>query len=195
MVRSLCALSMWLAAAQALVAQTLAPVRPADIVSHLEETVGWYHFVTLVGDTTATDVLQRDTIRQQALNAVRLGFQFARVEAGLLARQPAPGAAPNSAAPPTQSQNLQQAAARASDRVNSIQSQIQTVEEDLNKAPPRSRATLSGQRNALEAELGLAKEVQATVQNMIRFAGSQESGSGPAGTLTAEINQLERSVP
>src|SRR5579884_2625309 len=193
MARSIVALSMWLATAHTVVAQTPAGVRPADIVSHLEQSVGWYHFVTLVGDTTATDVLERDTIRQQGLNAVRLGFAFARVEAGLLARQPAPGAAPNSASPPTQSQNLQQAAARASDRVNSIQSQIQNIDAELKKAPARSRATLTGQRNELEAELGLAKEVQTTVQNMIRFAGSQESRSGPAGTLTAEINQLERS--
>ena len=195
MVRPLCALSIWLATGHAVVAQTSAAVRPADIVSHLEQAVGWYHFVTLVGDTTATDVLQRDTIRQQGLNAVRLGFEFARVEADLLARQPAPGAASNSAPPPTQSQNLQQAAARASDRVNSIQSQIQKIDAELKKAPARSRATLTGQRNELEAELGLAKEVQTTVQNMIRFAGTQESGGGPAGTLTAEINQLERSVP
>lgn len=195
MVRLTCAFSILFATAHAVVAQTSPALRPVDIVSHLEQTVGWYHFVTLVGDTTATDVLERDTIRQQGSNAVRLGFEFARVEAGLLARQPAPGAAPNSAPPPTQSQNLQQAAARASDRVNSIQSQIQNIDAELKKAPARSRATLSAQRNALQAELGLAKEVQATVQNMIRFAGSQDSGSGPAGTLTAEINQLERSVP
>ena len=195
MLRSLCVLSLFLATAHTVVAQKPAGIRPADIISHLEQTVGWYHFVILVGDTTATDVLERDTIRQQGLNAVRLGFEFARVEAGLLARQPAPGAAPNSAAPPTQSQNLQQAAARASDRVNSIQSQIQNIDGELKKAPARSRATLTGQRNELEAELGLAKEVQMTVQNITRFASTQESGSGPAGTLTAEINQLERSVP
>jgi len=169
--------------------------RPNDIVNHLEQTVAWYHFVTTVAETTATDVLQRDTIRQQAINAVRLGFDFARVEAGLLARQTVAGSAANSTQTPTRSQNLQQAAARAADRVSAIQAQIQDIDEQLKKASARSGATLAAQRNALQAELGLAKEVQSTVQNLTRFAGAQESGSGPAGALTAEINQLAQSVP
>jgi small-conductance mechanosensitive channel len=193
MVRPLFLISIWLAIGSA-VGQETASVRPADIVAHLEQTVAWYRFVTLVADTTAADVLQRDTIRQQGLSAVRLAFEFARVEAGLLARQATSGA-PNSAQPPTQSQNLQQAGARASDRVNSIQGQIQEIDAELKKAPARSRATLTAQRDALQAALGLAKEVQSTVQSLIRFAGAQESGGGPAGALTAEINQLEQSVP
>lgn len=175
-----------------------APAAPqaADVVSHLEQTVGWYHDVVAVADATATDVLQRDGVRQQALDAVRLAFDFARAEAGLLASQSEAGNGtqnPGSSRAPNQ--NLQQAAMRANDRVNAIQAQIEETNSALQKSPDRTRATLLAKRNELQAELTLAKQVQSTIQSLIRFAGAQESGAGPAGTLTAEINQLERSVP
>jgi len=170
------------------------PARPADVVAHLEQTIAWYRFVETTADSTATDVFQRDSIRQDALSAVRVAFQFAQAEAALLAR-PANAAGSGSSEQPAQNTNLQQAAARAADRVNSIQSQIHDLDASLEKAPARTRDTLTAQRNALQAELGLAKEVQSTVQDLIRFAGVQDSGGGPAGELTAEINQLELTVP
>ena len=171
------------------------PARPSDIVNHLEQTIAWYRFVTATADSIATDLFQRDSLLQQALNVVRLGFDFARAEAILLARQPAASGAPNASQQSTQSQNLQQAAARAADRVNAIQAQIHNLDVALQKAPVRSRATLTAQRSELQAELALAKQVQSTIENLTRFAGVQESGGGPAGALTAEINQLERSLP
>jgi small-conductance mechanosensitive channel len=171
--------------------ETPRPIRTADIVTHLEQTIAWYRYLAGIADSTTGDVLERDTLRRQALNAVHLGFDFARAEAVLLARQ----APANSSQPTTQSQNLQQAATRAEDRVNALQGQVHDLETALQKAPLRSRAALAAQRDEVQAELGLAKQVQSTVQNLLKFAGSQEAGRGPAGELTAEINQLETSVP
>jgi hypothetical protein len=195
MTRSMTVLcSLWIAATGCIFAE--ASTRPAAVVTHLEQTVEWYHFVISVADATATDVLQRDSVRQQALDAIRLAFESAHAEAALFASEPVAGnATPNTSPPKVQNQNLQQAANRANHRVNAIQARIEETGAMLQKAPARTRATLLAKRNELKAELALAKQVESTIQKLVQFAGVQESGAGPAGTLTAEINQLERSVP
>jgi small-conductance mechanosensitive channel len=105
----------------------------------------------------------------------------------------------NAAANPSpqtgQSTNLQQAASRAKDRVNRIESRLQDTDASLRKAPARTRATLIARRSELQAELGLAKEVQSTIQRFVQFAGLQESSGSRSDALTAEINQLGRSIP
>jgi hypothetical protein len=170
-------------------------VQPEDIVGHLQQTIAWYHFVVSV-NSDATDILQRDRVQRQALDAARLAFEFARAEVTLMAGESAGSNAAANPSPQTgQSTNLQQAASRAKDRVNRIESRLQDTDTSLRKAPARTRAILIARRSELQAELGLAKEVQSTIQRFVQFAGLQESSGSRSDALTAEINQLGRSIP
>ena len=197
MIRSVAAVfSLWIAGAFALGAPQSPSVQPEDIVGHLQQTIAWYHFVTSVVNSDATDILQRDRVQRQALDATRLAFESARAEVTLMAGESAGSNAAANPSPQTgQSTNLQQAASRAEDRVNRIQSWLQDVDALLRKAPARTRATLIARRSELEAELGLAKEIQSTVQRFVRFSGLQESSGSRSDALLAEINQLGRSIP
>jgi hypothetical protein len=73
-----------------------------------------------------------------------------------------------------------------------VQSKIAEIDSEMAKTAGRRREILSAQRNELNAELALAKEIQTTVQNLVTFTGA--SGSG-GGSLAAQIDELERSVP
>jgi small-conductance mechanosensitive channel len=197
MIRSIAAVfSLWIPGAFVLGAPQSPSTKSEDIVGHLQQTIAWYHFVTSVANSDATEILQRDSVQRQALDATRLAFEFARAEVRLMAGESEGSKAAANPSPQTgRSTNLQQAASRAEDRVNRIQSWLQDADASLRKAPARTRPTLIARRSELEAEFGLAKEVQSTVQRFIRFAGLQESSGSGSDALIAEINQLGRSIP
>jgi len=162
-------------------------VRQGDIIAHLARTISWYRNVETAADLSggSADVLMREGAHQFALKGLQLAFDFARAEAALLARgtqQPgADGAAPN----------LNQAAQRSADRVNGIQTRINDLNATIAKAPAREAPVLQARRRELESELTLAREVQRTVEGMVSFNG----GVGLSGTLSSQIDALERSVP
>lgn len=81
---------------------------------------------------------------------------------------------------------------QAAARVSSIQSRISVIDTQLPTAAERQRQTLVAERNELNAELDLAKEIQTTVQNMVAFTGAIESAGG---ALETQIAELESSVP
>jgi hypothetical protein len=84
-------------------------VQPEEIVGHLQQTIAWYHFVVSV-NSDATDILQRDRVQRQALDATRLAFESARAEVTLMAGESAGSNAAANPSPQTgQSTNLQQA--------------------------------------------------------------------------------------
>jgi small-conductance mechanosensitive channel len=113
-----------------------------------------------------------------------LSFQFARAEAALIRESAAPI--------PAAQGNLQQAGVQAAARVSSIQTRISQIDSQLPTAPRRQRQSLLAERNKLNAELELAKEIQTTVQNMVSFSGA----IGPdSGSLETQIAELESSVP
>ncbi len=163
----------------------LAPgeVSGPDIVNFLEQSIAWYRQVQTV-EQNSDNVLLRESVLQTSLQVVRLGFDFAHAEAALIDTQ-------QPSAPKTASSNLQQAATKAADRVSGIQARISDLDAQLSKAPSRERATLEAQRSELNSELELAKQIQATIQTLIRFSGN----AGGAAGLTEQINQLERTIP
>jgi small-conductance mechanosensitive channel len=158
-------------------------IRSQDVIAHLNQVISWYRDLNSF-EPSVGDVLLRDNLHQTSLQALQLAFRFARAESGLIAAAKNPQN-------PAPSGNLQQAAAQAADRVSSVQSKIAEIDSEIQKAGGQQRDILSAQRNELNAELDLAKEVQATVQNLVNFTGSVGTG----GVLAAQIDELERSVP
>jgi small-conductance mechanosensitive channel len=165
-------------------------IRSEDIVDHVEQTIAWYRHMQSVEQATS-DVLVRQNVHQAALKALQLGFDFARAEAGLVSADAQPSQTPVNSG----SGNLQQAAARAADRVTGIQARLSDLDAATKKASGRPKDLLDAQRKELTAELDLAKNIQSTIQTLVTFSGSLGSSGGSSAGLNGQIDELERSVP
>ena len=77
-----------------------------------------------------------------------------------------------------------------------LQSQLDSVKEQLARARGKERETLLAQQSQAEAALSLAKEVQDSVQAMENFEASSIAGdNGNLSPLEGQIADMERSVP
>ena len=180
-------------------AQSQSPASPqpptsTQVVAHVERTVAWFHRIQSLEQQPglSDDVASRERLRQTSTSALQLGFDFARAAAALVK-------ADASAAPTADAQGggrgFDQAAARLAQRVAGLQTRLADVATEISRASARSRAALIAQRDELAAALALAKDVQSTVQNLARFAAMSTAASETAGSLAAQVNDLERSVP
>ncbi len=201
-------------------AQSVLPITADQVAAHLGETVDWFHHLASVEQlqVATADAATRDKLHQQALTAVELAFQFGKACAALLdeqSRQQAASAAATSASAPkgetspaaaTSSKSTQpskgfagrldQAASDLQGRVDTLQSQIDSLKEQIARARGKERDTLLAQQGQVSAALGLAREVQQTVQDMEDFEASSIAGdNGNLSPLDGQIADMERSVP
>jgi len=179
----------WSAVSLIAAAQSSPPTSAADVIAHLEQTMAWYRHVAAAQDSAggSSDVLSRDSTREASTKALQLAFDYARAEAALL---DSTAASANPAAPG--SGNLQQGAAKAADRVNALMSRIADLDARIPKATAHAQNGLTAERKELQVELDLAKEIQATFQNLVNFSGSSGLIMGGLG---GRIDELERSIP
>jgi hypothetical protein len=61
-------------------------LRPADVITHLEQVMNWYRDLNLSEPLTG-DLLVRDELHQASLTVLQLAFQFARAEGALIAAE------------------------------------------------------------------------------------------------------------
>ncbi|HEX5475016.1 MAG TPA: mechanosensitive ion channel family protein [Vicinamibacterales bacterium] len=166
----------------------------ADVIGHLDQTIQWYQAVDSAAQQPdlTTDASSRGRAHQSAVSALQLAFDFARAEATLV-----PGQQPAPAAPPTagSASNLTQLEAHLTDRVNTLQTKLAGLDERLAHATAKDRASLLPQRDALRANVQLAKTIQADVEQILRFAATAQASGTATSSLTARINELERSIP
>src|SRR5262249_55853055 len=95
-----------------------------------------------------------------------------------------------------QASPVDQAAARIAARVASLQSQLTSLDAQLQQASGKVRPTLKAKREEMSAALDLAKEIQGTVGQIQRFEATTEAhASGTSGGLAGQIADLRRSVP
>ena len=91
---------------------------------------------------------------------------------------------------------LDEAADNVAQRVATLQSQLDGVNEQLTHARGKERETLLAQQAQVTAALRLAREVQSSVQAMEDFESSSIVGdNGNLSPLQGEIADMERSVP
>ncbi len=161
---------------------------------HLNQLISWYRHSTtgiqMVG--LPSDAIYQDNTQSFAAEAVRLAFQSAKAEAALIvAQQKNNGASPQSGET-TQQQNLAQMEARTSSQIDQLQSQIATLNSQIEKAPAARRGNLISQRDALQGELELQKALLEAIQKMTAFV---ENNGEISGGLEGSVNQLARSIP
>lgn len=171
-----------------------APVTPAEVIAHLQTTVDWYHAVSAAAqqpqaNTSATMV---DRLHQGATEALQLAFEYARAQGALLHPQSSTAAA---AAPDSAAGNLQQVDSRLAQRISTLEAELRDVNASLARARVPDRASLAARRDSISADLQLAHAMQASVEQILRFATAIQSDQTSPNTLTAQIDALERRVP
>ena len=182
------------------------PLTSDQVAAHVGETVDWFHHLGPVEQlqVAAADSATRERLHQQSLTAVRLAFQFGKACAALLnaeARQ----TAQQSASAPTSGEageqkgfagRLDQAVADVRQRIDTLQSQLETLKEKMMHARARELATLKAQLAQVNAALRLAHEVQASVEDMQSFqANSLVGDNRNLSPLEGQLADMERSVP
>ncbi len=165
---------------------TTAQIRAADVIAHLARTIAWYRDVTAlqqISDAPA-DRAAGERVRRSSTRSLQLAFDYARAAAALAGPEESGGA-------PSPGKNLQQAAARAADRVAAIEASIAQTDAALARAGARARTTLTARRSELVSQLNLAKAIQESIRGLRTFVSGQTSSD----TLLGSVERLERSVP
>ena len=201
------------------------PLAPDQVAAHMGQTVDWFHHLATGAEQLQiadVDSVARNRLHQQSLTAVALAFDFGRACAALLNEQARQAAAtvPNgnavssgsassnspgaSAAPPSKGPadmkgfagRLDEANENVGQRVAALQSQLDSVNEQLTHARGKDRETLLAQQGQAEAALRLAKAVQGSVQAMQKFEASSIVGdNGNLSPLEGQLADMQRSVP
>lgn len=165
------------------------------ILNHLNAVISWYRDSTTKVQTPGepSDVIYQDNAQNLAAQALRLAFQSAKEEAGVISADEKGVASDDSAQASNVAgqPNYSQVQARVSAQIAGLQLQIDAVNKQLETAPRATRESLIAQRDALQGQIELYKSMQDAVQKMASFAGAEATGGGLEGT----ISTLARSVP
>ncbi|HET6247193.1 MAG TPA: mechanosensitive ion channel family protein [Tepidisphaeraceae bacterium] len=159
-----------------------------QVLHYLNHTIEWHGRVSSLdqGSVSSNEILFRDTIRQNADQVLHLAFAAARGQAAYLASGKTATTAPSGDA-----SKLAQGAAKATQRVTEIQTQLDQINQQIKDATQPSPDVLSARRDMLVSELNLAKARQGVLQDLVGFTNS----NGASGDLLQKIDELERSAP
>ena len=173
-----------------------APLNRDAIVNHLNAAIGWYRDSTSKVESPGepSDVIYQDNAQNFAAQALKLAFQSAREEAEIIAieEQGAHGDDSEQNSGASGQPNYARVQATLSARMMDLQSQINALDKQIDRATGAARQTVIANRDALQGQLDLYKSMQDAVQKMANFAEANEANN--AG-LTGTINTLARSVP
>lgn len=175
-----------------------APVSGDRVLQHLRTTIDWYRRLSTLSQssTLADNEIVHDRLQRTSVAAVQYAFDFATAASRLVEASRAP--ADTSGAPDSSDDaaRLDRAATRVAGRVASLQARLATLDQQIARAPARAAADLSAQRAETQSELNLTLEVQKTIVELQRFAANMATrGVGGSASLTAQIAELQRSVP
>ena len=166
-----------------------------QVVSYLDQSIDWYRNLAVEEElaTDPADVLFLNDNRRLAKQIAQLSFDFARADADYLSRHGLTASTAPQSSTPTRYQALFQAAAKADAQIRSAQDEIDSLEQELERARGTARRALQSQIDEVRSELELAQTRSETLHSMVQFVGGRGAPGG--GNLSAQITELERSVP
>jgi small-conductance mechanosensitive channel len=164
------------------------------ILDHLDHAISWYRqTASLVQSAPSPGVtVSRDDIHQQSLAVLQNAFEYARAQAAILS--PADQAQSQTGGAGSSRRGLQQAYANSTQRVAAVQDQIKTLSTQIEKAAGKKRRDLTAQRDILQSELKVDRDLQSTLQKLVDFINNSGDTSGASG-LMGRINDLAQTVP
>jgi small-conductance mechanosensitive channel len=164
-----------------------------DVLSFLNQNIDWYRQLAAEEQvaTDPSDVLFVNDDRQAATEIVRLSFDFARADSQLLSAQ---GASNTSGAAAAQGKyaSLVRQAQDADTEVQQTKSELDGDKNALSNARGAQRQKLAAEIDELQSELDLAQTRSKTLHDVLQFVSG---ASGTGGDLSAQIDQLQRSLP
>ena len=169
-----------------------------DIISFLNQTIVWYQQLTdqpqLVKEPS--DLLFLNDNRQIADQVSRLGFDFARARAAMLAATESGGQAQSDegGANLNQYKTLAELARKSDQKIKDTQQELETMQRQLPATKGQKRSLLEATIAETESELALLQARRNSLQNMMEFVSGTASGSRQAG-LPAKIEELARTLP
>ena len=129
--------------------------------------------------------------RQLATRVVRLSFDFAMAYANTPSLSPRSQQQQGDATKDTY-QSLLRVADSADQQAKQTQAEIEGLRRQLDTAPLRKHKQIESQIAEVQSELELAETRRDTLRNILQFV-SGVNGSG--GSLRAELEELEKSIP
>lgn len=165
-----------------------------DLIPFLNQSVIWYRQLNaqqqLVNEPS--DVLFLSDNRRIADQVVRLSFDFARARAQALGAQQA-SATSGTANTSSQYQRLADLVAKADQQVKQSQQELEGMRAKLGSTTGKKRRTLEASIAETESELELFQARRDAMRSLLQVtSGSAAAGSG---TLSAQIEELARTVP
>jgi small-conductance mechanosensitive channel len=159
---------------------------------HLNEIISWYRHATTSIQSVGlpSDAIYQDNTRELGAEAVRLAFQSAKAESLMITEEQKKNGSASTET--TQQQNLAGLESKTSGQIDQLQSQLETVTQQIAKAPTAKRSALISQRDALQGELELQKALLDAIQKMSKF---METNGENSGGLEGSIDQLSKSIP
>lgn len=176
--------------------QTPAGPTPQQIIQFLSQTVDWYR-QTQQEQHLANEPAEIGFVtdnRRAAAQIVRLAFDFARQREEELAKRSHTSASSNLSSTTSQYQTLANNAAAADKLVQDTQSEVDSMKQELNRAPAAKRKQLENQIAETQSELALFQARQQALHGMLDFASSATTGGGLT-TFRAQIEELAHTVP
>src|SRR5882724_8275509 len=168
----------------------------ADIVPFLNQTIAWHG--QLKGQqqivSEPSDVLFLNDSRQIADQVVRLSFDFARAQTPALAAANKNNAG-EAAAGAASFQGLTDSAAKAGAQVKGLQKELEGFRQQLATATGKKRTTLQATISETEGELELFQARKDVLHTMVEFARGTTSASRNQLSISAQIEELARTVP
>src|SRR5215472_6098047 len=164
-----------------------------DVIGFLNQSIDWHRQIVVEEQVAndPNDLLFVNDDRQTAKQILRLSFDFARADAQLLASQgPQEGTTKTNEA--SRSQSLMHAVQEADNEVRQTQAELESDKNKLDTAKGTERQRLLAEIDELQSELDLAQTRSKTLHDILQFVSG---ASGAGGNLSAQIDQLERSVP
>ncbi len=168
---------------------------PQQVLDYLNQTIDWQRHIAVEEQiaTDPADILFLNGDKQAANQVLKLSFDFARAEAQLLASQkPASTEQPPSDGS-SRYASLSRAAGSADAQVKQAQQEIADLRNKLENARGRQRTQLQASLDETQSELDLAQTRSQALHNLLQFVSG--SGAVTGGSLQAQIDELQRSVP
>jgi small-conductance mechanosensitive channel len=166
---------------------------PEQIIKFLSKIVSWHRQLAAEQQIAqASDLASVQENRRVADQAVQLAFDYARSQAQLQAKRPT--TLQSQADGGSHYEGLAQAAQRVDKDLQDTEAELQSVREQLAKAPSQKKTILQSQTAELESEIGLLRARRDAIQSMVEFVSSSSSGGG-GGSLRTQIDTLARSLP
>ena len=168
--------------------------QPTAILNHLNTVISWYQHLASTDETAGkpSDTLYLENARALARQAVQLAFQSAEVEASLLPNRGEPSQPRSSPEVSSQQQNLAKTAAATAERINQIQSEIDSLNKSIPRARGKRRKDLLSQRDKFKGDLDLEKALQGAILKINAFLSN---GQGGQTGLLKQIADLKRTLP